>query len=596
MPTDRTPTNRAHQSSSDRSQLAYLPTDAADLERSPESELTDSHLDPLPLDFLDLEDTEPPRSNRAWLSWRWLKFAVPIAIVLFAGGVGLRQLNSTSRSSQYLTQTVERQTIPVSISANGSVSAERSINLSPKSAGIITALLVKEGDRVTPGQPIAIMDDSNLRGQMVQMQGQLAQQNANLKRLQAGNRQEDIGKAEAMVAEARANLQQLKSGNRPQDIAQAKARVAQAQATLTKLQSDRTEEIAQAKFQLDAAKSRTELAQQRVKSNQFLRTEGAISQDKLNEVMSELRSAQASQEQAQRKLVQVQQGQPAEIAKQKAAIAEAEQALNLQLAGTRSEQIAQAAAKLAQQEQALALLKAGTRPEDIEQAKAQVLAAQGSLENIKAQMHDAKVVAPFAGFVTKKYADIGAFVSPSMGGGSGSSATSSSILTLSSDRHQLIVNISESQIGKIKPGQNVTLKVDAFPSEKFVGKVDRIAPKASVAQNVTSFEVYVALTYPGAEKLKAGMNAEAQFAIGNLENAMLVPNAAVVRQAQGEGVYVLNSDGQPIFQAISTGITTEGKTEVKTGLQGNERVLISPPSAAPAKSGGLFSPPKVQGP
>ncbi len=574
-------------------------TDTTSADRSSELEPVTAELEPdnsqlahIPLDYV-VEDTLPPKANRSWFKWQWLKFAVPIALVVIGAGVVRRQLNSANLAQQYLTQTVERQTIPISISANGTVSAERSINLSPKSAGIVKALLVKEGDRVTPGQSIAIMDDSNLRGQLVQMQGQLAQQNANLKRLQAGNRREDIAKAEAQVAEARANLQQLKAGNRPQDIAQAKARLAQAQATLTKLQSDRTEEIAQAKFQLDAAKSRTELAQKRVKSNQFLRTEGAISQDKLNEAINELQSAQASQEQAQRKLVQVQQGKPAEIAKQQAAIAEAQQALNLQIAGTRSEQIDRAAAQLAQQEQALALLKAGTRPEDIEQARAQVQAAQGSLANIQSQMNDAKVVAPFAGFVTKKYADIGAFVSPSMGGGSGSSATSSSILTLSSDRHQLIVNISESQIGKIKPGQNVTLKVDAFPGEKFAGKVDRIAPKASVSQNVTSFEVYVALTYPGAEKLKAGMNAEAQFAIGNLENAMLVPNAAVVRQAQGEGVYILNNDRQPVFQAIKTGITTDGKTEVKSGLQGNERVLISPPSATPAKSGGFkLTPPK----
>jgi HlyD family secretion protein len=127
-----------------------------------------------------------------------------------------------------------------------------------------------------------------------------------------------------------------------------------------------------------------------------------------------------------------------------------------------------------------------------------------------------------------------------------------------------------------------------------VGKVDRIAPKASVSQNVTSFEVYVALTYPDADKLKAGMNAEAQFAIGNIANAMLVPNAAVVRQQQGEGVYVLGSDGQPVFKNIQTGVTVNGKTEVKSGLQGEERVLISPPPANTQKPAGgfKFTPPK----
>jgi HlyD family secretion protein len=543
-----------------------------------------------------LADTvETDRSSQSksppWYHWRRTRFALPLLLLFLGGGYVARTLNAANRGNQYLTQPVERQTLPISISANGTVSAERSINLSPKTAGIVKTLLVKEGDRVTQGQVIAIMDDSNLRGQLVQMQGQLAQQEANLKRLQAGNRREDIAKVEAQVAEAQSNLQQLRAGNRPQEIDRARARVAQAQATLAKLQSDRTEEIAQAKYQLDAAVARTELARKRMQSNQFLRTEGAISQDKLNEVANEYQSALANQSQAQRKLKQQQQGQPADIAKQQAAIAEAQQDLNLQLAGTRTEQITQATAKLTQQQQALALLKAGTRPEDIAQAQAQVQAARGALENIQSQLNDSKITAPFAGFVTKKYADIGAFVSPSMGGGSGASASSSSILTLSSDRNQTIVNIAESQIGKIKPGQTVTLTVDAFPGERFAAKVDRIAPKASVSQNVTSFEVYVALTYPAAEKLKAGMNADAQFAIGNLANALLVPNAAVVRQAQGEGVYILGVDRQPKFQAIATGVTVSGKTEVKSGLQGSEQILISPPSAE-KKSGGIGFPPK----
>jgi HlyD family secretion protein len=553
-------------------------------------EVATGDITPVEPDYLAAESESKP--DRAWWDRKLIKIGLPLFLIL-AGGIGWRRFNAVDRSTQFLTQVVERQTLPVTISANGAVNAERSINLSPKTAGIIKNLLVKEGDRVTQGQTIAIMDDANIRGQFIQMQGQLAQQNANLKRLLAGNRPQDIAKSAAQVAEARANLQQLKSGNRPQEIAQAQAKVAQLQAVLAQLQSDRTEEIAQAKYQLEAAISRTKLAANRYQSQQILRKEGAISQDKLNEIENEYRQAQALAQQNQRRLTQLQRAQPIELIKQQAAIAEAQQGLKLQQAGARTEQIAQAEAKLAQQEQALALLKAGTRAEEIEQAQAQVRSAQGSLENIQAQMNDTKVVAPFNGFVTKKYADIGAFVSPSMGGGNNASASSSSILTLSSARSELIVNISESQIGKIKPGQNVTLKVDAFPGEKFMGKVDRIAPKASIAQNVTSFEVYVALAYPGADKLKAGMNAEAQFGVGNLENALLVPNAAVVRQPQGEGVYILNGDRQPVFQAIQTGVSANGKTEVKSGLQGNEQVLISPPPVTPANSGGFkFQPPK----
>jgi HlyD family secretion protein len=473
----------------------------------------------------------PPQ--KPWLQWRkrfkssWLI----ILLLLGLGGFGLKLLQTSSTQqlpSELLTQPVEQKTIPITITANGTVNAERSINLSPKTAGVIKMLLVKEGDRVRQGQVIAIMDDSNLRGKFTQMQGQMAQQESNLNRLIAGNRPEDIAKAEAQLAEAKANLQQLRSGNRPQEIAQASARLQQAQATLRQREDD-------------------------VQRNQQLYNEGAISRQALDQKRTDRDVA-------------------------KTQVMEAQQGLALQNAGTRPEQIAQAEARVEQQAQTVAMLKVGNRSEDIAQARAQVQSAQGSLQSIQAELNDTKVVAPFDGIVIKKYADAGAFVSPSMAGGGGASASSSSILTLSSQRQQVVVNLSESQIAKVQLGQAVTIKVDAFPGQVFTGKVEQIAPQATVSQNVTSFEVRVGIASAAADQLKAGMNVEAQFEIGKLENVLLVPNAAVVRQAEGEGVYVVDRDRKPVFQPIQTGVTAGTQTEVKSGLQGNQHVLVSPPA------------------
>lgn len=213
----------------------------------------------------DRQKIDQPDRVKPKPQWRRVGF-IALILLLIGGGYRLRQSNAANRADKFLTHPVERQTLPVTISANGVVSAERSINLSPKTAGVVKTLFIKEGDRVVQGQVIAAMDDSNLRGQLIQMQGQLAQQMANLKRLQAGNRREDIAKVAAQVAEASANLQQLRAGNCPQEIDRSRARVRQVQAKLSQLQTNRTEEIAQAQFQLDAAKSRTKLAQQRIES------------------------------------------------------------------------------------------------------------------------------------------------------------------------------------------------------------------------------------------------------------------------------------------------------------------------------------------
>jgi HlyD family secretion protein len=437
---------------------------------------------------------EKDKKKLVW-RWSWLKFGVPIILLLLGfGGFGQQLLTSINSGSanksqaDLLTQSVERKTIPIAITANGTINADRSINLSPKSAGIIKNLLVKEGDRVRQGQLIAVMDDSGLRGQSLQMEAQVAQQEAALQRLIAGNRPEDIAKVQ---------------------------------------------------FQLNSAQAELRQAEADLGSNKSLYDSGAISRQTYQKSVTARDTAQSNVLQAQ---------------------------------------------------QSLTLAQVGSRIEDISEAKARVESALGSLQTVQTQMEDTQIVAPFDGIAIKKYADIGAFVSPSMSS-SGASASSSSIITLASDRLQVVVNLSESQIAKIKIGQAVNIKVDAFPNEQFDGKVDQIAPQATVSQNVTSFEVRVGITSE-ATKLRSGMNVEAQFAVGNLENALLVPNAAVVKQADGTGVYILDSDRKPIFQTIQTGTTSGGFTEVKSGLQGNEQVLISPPPKQGAgSSGGLFPKP-----
>lgn len=95
--------------------------------------------------------------------------------------------------------------------------------------------------------------------------------------------------------------------------------------------------------------------------------------------------------------------------------------------------------------------------------------------------------------MTQKYADPGAFVTPTTSGSAVSSATSSSILALAS-RNEVVANLSESNIAKIRLGQKVTITADAYPGRTFEGKVSQIAAQATVEQNVTSFQVKVSLT------------------------------------------------------------------------------------------------------
>ncbi|NUN65602.1 efflux RND transporter periplasmic adaptor subunit [Pseudanabaena biceps] len=234
-------------------------------------------------------------------------------------------------------------------------------------------------------------------------------------------------------------------------------------------------------------------------------------------------------------------------------------------------------AKVTQAKEALSLQQAGSRPEEVFRAEAQVIAATGSLQSVQSQLEDTIIRAPFDGVVVRKYADPGAFVTPTTSGSAVSSATASSILALASN-NQVVANVAEADISRIAIGQTVTIQVDAYPTKKFNGRVVSISPQAIVNQNVTSFEVKSEITSEDKQLLRSGMNASLEFKAGELKDVLVVPTVAIVRQQGGTGVYVKTEQSEtPVFTTIETGVTIGNQTEIKSGLTGEEKIFVSFP-------------------
>jgi HlyD family secretion protein len=476
------------------------------------------------IDSLQENLRQRPKINK-WL----MGLLVAIPLIGIGSYVAYNQLVTVPQQRaqrKIQTAAVTRGNLTVLVSANGTVQPESSVNVSPKTSGVLKQLLVKEGDFVKPGQIVAYMDNSNIQGQLLQSQGNLAAAQANLNKLIAGSRSQDIAQAQAQVDEATASLQKLVAGNRSQDIAQAQANLNKVQATYRQAAED-------------------------LRRNQKLQAQGAISQQALSLARSTHDSAQAQVDQSQ-------------------------QALNLLKAGSRSEDIAQARSVLNQRQQALNLLKAGSRPEDIAQSRAQVMAAQGAVAIVQRSIDDTVIRAPFAGIIARKYADPGAFVAPTTAGSAVTSATSSSILSLAST-NEIVAQVAEASIAQIRVGQVATIKLDAYSSKTFTGKVTQVATQSLVQQNVTSFEVKVSVADPQ-RLLHAGMNATVDFQAGELNQVLVVPTASIVQQKNAQGVFVAKKGGDPVFTPIVVGTTVNDKTEVKSGLTGNERVLLSFPA------------------
>lgn len=426
--------------------------------------------------------TADKNNRRAWLIGLGI-FGVVLGVSVWFISRGLNSQPDLAK----LTVPVEQRDLDVRVSASGSVVPRQTVNLSPKTAGRIAELYVEQGDRVKQGQVIARMENADVAAQLIQSRANVAQTRARLAELQAGTRSEE-------VAQARSNLAQLKT-------------------------------------QVAQARTRADLATERVRRNQSLMTQGAISADRLDEIVNDERSTLAALEGAR---------------------------AGVQQASERLEQ-----------------LRNGTRPEQVAQARAQVDEAVGRVRAYEVQWNDSFVRAPFAGIITQKYATAGAFVTPTTSASSTTSATSTSIIALAQGL-EVLAKVPEVDIRQIRPGQPVEIVADAYTDQTFKGTVRLVAPEAVVEQNVTSFQVRVAIT-SGLNTLRSGMNVSLSFLGSPIRAALVVPTVALVTRDGQSGVLVPGTDRKPVFHPVTLGPTVGDRTQIFKGVRPGERVFVDLP-------------------
>jgi HlyD family secretion protein len=193
------------------------------------------------------------------------------------------------------------------------------------------------------------------------------------------------------------------------------------------------------------------------------------------------------------------------------------------------------------------------------------------------------VRAPFGGVISQRYADPGAFVTPTTTASSTLGATSSSIVEVARGL-EVIAKVPESDIGRLKLGMPASVRVDSFPDRRYAAMVRQIAPRAVKLNNVTSFEVKLTLLDP-APQLRIGMTADVDFETGKLQARTLVPTVAIVTEKGRPGVLKIGKDQQPAFQPVELGASSGKDTQILRGLEPDTRVFIDLPPWAKQRKG-----------
>ncbi len=181
-------------------------------------------------------------------------------------------------------------------------------------------------------------------------------------------------------------------------------------------------------------------------------------------------------------------------------------------------------------------------------AQSAVVNAEASLQTAKDAMEDTQVRSPVTGTVLELDAVLGTVISSptrDVGGGT-------VILKMANlDTVQVQALVDETDVGKVQPGMPVTITVDAFPNRPFDGSVLKIEPQAQVNQNVTMFPVIVNILNPN-HQLKPGMNTEVEIHVGDRENVLALPNAALrTPRDVASAAQVLGLDLQTVQQQLA---------------------------------------------
>ncbi|MEM9947448.1 MAG: efflux RND transporter periplasmic adaptor subunit [Cyanobacteria bacterium P01_D01_bin.36] len=326
--------------------------------------------------------------------------------------------------------------------------------------------------------------------------------------------QAEVAQAEAAVAQAQADLNQRQFGARNEDIVQAQARVDAARAAV---------EVTQASLNR---------AQNELSRFQQLADRGAVSQNELETYRTTVIQSEAN--------------------------------LNA------DEQ------RLSEAQAALAALNNGTRPEEIAQGEAALAQAEARLAAVQIDLEETTLRAPFDGIITRRFAETGDFVTPTTAASSDDGATSTSIAELSSGL-EIDAKIPEASIAKLAVGQTAEIISAAYPDEVFEGEIKLIAPRATREERVTFFQVKVAIT-TGQNLLRSGMTVRLTFLGNPIDNALVIPLAALVTQPEGEqGVYLAGGGDTPTFRPVDVGVVTGAQVQVLSGVKEGDRILIEPP-------------------
>ena len=256
---------------------------------------------------------------------------------------------------------------------------------------------------------------------------------------------------------------------------------------------------------------------------------------------------------------------------------QAERTLTAQASGTVTSINVQEGSEVAKDDIILGL-SGDDLTESIQSASESLRSAEISMQNLQDAMNNYTITAPISGTIIEKDAKVGDAVK--------TGDTLCIVYDLS--YLEMSINVDELQISSISVGQQVQITADAVPDKTYVGTVTRVSMKGKSDGGTTTYPVTIRID--DTDGLRPGMNANAEIVVAEANNALVVPNAAVVR-----GSYVLVTKDSPsaanadtameapegfVYVPVKTGVSDDDYTQIVSGIQEGDTIGYDPSSVS----------------
>lgn len=201
-------------------------------------------------------------------------------------------------------------------------------------------------------------------------------------------------------------------------------------------------------------------------------------------------------------------------------------------------------------------------------SKAQVEQSKANLKVQEATLAKSMLYAPFDGIVAEVNGEVGEFATPSPPG----IATLPLIDLINANCFYISAPMDEVDAGRLQPGQEVKVTIDAYRDQHFPGTIRRIAPYVfAMEKQARTVEVEANITNDNQLPLLVGYSADMEVIIAQQDNVLRIPTEAVFDENK---VYVVK-DGTLQTQTVETGLSNWRFTEIKKGVSIGEQVVTS---------------------